>query len=77
MKKIITMLLLMVGIGFAVHAQETQVKVKKTTTPGQKVHNTFSKNKKYSGVKVKTRKGNKKVVTKINTTTGEAEIKKN
>lgn len=77
MKKILTMLLLMVGIGFAAHAQETQVKVKKTTTPGQKIHNTFSKNKRYKGVKVKAKRGDKKVVTKVNTTTGEAEIKHN
>lgn len=27
--------------------------VKKTATPGQKVHNTFSKKKKYSGTKTK------------------------
>jgi len=77
MKKILTMLLLMVSIGFAAHAQETQVKVKKTTTPEQKVHNTFSKHKRYKGVKVKAKKGDKKVVGKVNTTTSEAEVKHN
>lgn len=77
MKKILTMLLLMVSIGFAAHAQETQVKVKKTTTPGQKVHNTFSKYKRYKGVKVKAKKGDKKVVGEVNTTTGKAEVKHN
>ena len=77
MKKILTMLLLMVSTAFAASAQETQVKVKKTTTTGQKVHNTFSKHKRYKGVKVKAKKGDKKVVGEVNAKTGEAEIKHN
>ena len=36
------------------HKQKhTKVKVKKTSTIPQKIHNTFSKHKKYSGVKSK------------------------
>ena len=33
------------GISFASQAQDSQTKVKKTSTAGQKVHNTFSKHK--------------------------------
>ena len=51
MKKLLVMLLLM-SLGFFVNAQEKD-KVKKTSTLTQKVHNTFSKHKKYKGYKVK------------------------
>ena len=53
MKKLFLMLLVSISIGFAAHAQDEQTKVKKTTTPVQKVHNTFSKRKHYKGYKVK------------------------
>lgn len=37
-----------------IESETAKTKVKKTSTPGQKVHNLFHrKNKKYSGVKVK------------------------
>ena len=51
MKKLLLTLLVM-SFGFLVIAQEKD-KVKKTSTPMQKVHNTFSKHKKYKGYKVK------------------------
>ena len=51
MKKLLLTLMVM-SIGFLVFAQEKD-KVKKTSTPIQKVHNTFSKHKKYKGYKVK------------------------
>ncbi len=58
MKKVIALLLLC-SIGLSVFAQQTvkndkdHDKVKKTSTLGQKVHNTFSKHKRYNGYKVK------------------------
>jgi hypothetical protein len=51
MKKLL-MLLLGVCLAFSINAQEKD-KVKKTSTASQKVHNTFSKHKKYKGYKVK------------------------
>ncbi len=55
-EKVLLMVMLFVGIAAGASAQEGTVKkekVKKTSTIPQKVHNTFSKHKKYSGVKVK------------------------
>ncbi len=51
MKKLLLSFLVM-SLGFLAIAQEKD-KVKKTSTPTQKVHNTFSKHKKYKGYKVK------------------------
>lgn len=55
---------------------QTEVDVKKTSTPAQKVHNTFSRHKHYKGYKVKRKDAyghkRKKIV---NTQTGEVEIK--
>ena len=51
MKKLLLLLMIM-SIGFFVTAQEKE-KVKKTSTLPQKVHNTFSKHKKYKGYKMK------------------------
>ena len=51
MKKLLVMMLLM-SFGFFVNAQEKD-KVKKTSSLTQKVHNTFSKHKKYKGYKTK------------------------
>ncbi len=47
---------LLVSLSFCAFSQKVtkdQTTVKKTTTIPQKVHNTFSKHKHYSGVKVK------------------------
>jgi len=56
MKKIIA-LLIMCTIGLTAFAQEVvtkkEDKVKRTSTFGQKVHNTFHKHKHYNGYKVK------------------------
>jgi Ni/Co efflux regulator RcnB len=56
MKKILA-LMLAVAMGATAMAQEKvtkdEVKVKKTSTIPQKIHNTFSKHKHYSGTKVK------------------------
>ena len=40
-------------IGIAAKAQDDKDKLKKTSTPVQKVHNTVSRHKKYKGYKVK------------------------
>lgn len=55
MKKFLFLLMLACTIGFAASAQvkDEKAKVKKTSTVGQKVHNTFSKHKRYKGHKVK------------------------
>ena len=56
MKKVLLMAILFGGIAAGASAQDADVKkekVKKTSTVGQKVHNTFSKHKKYNGVKAK------------------------
>lgn len=57
MKKIAFILALsfaLATVGYAQQGQDAQhTKVKKTSTLGQKVHNTFSKNKHYNGYKVK------------------------
>ena len=53
MKKIILMLMLSFGFIAASTAQTTETKVKKTSTIPQKIHNTFSKHKRYSGYKSK------------------------
>lgn len=58
MKKALLMAMLFAGIAFGASAQEGTLKkekVKKTSTVPQKIHNTFSKHKKYSGVKAKSK----------------------
>ena len=69
------LLFLSFTIAFAASAQ-TEVKVTKTTTPVQKVHNTFSRHKHYKGYKVKTKTPYRKTTKKVNLKKGEVEIKK-
>jgi len=76
MKKILTVLALAMCISFSTHAQDKDTKVKKTSSPTQKVHNTFSKHKRYNGYKVKKDSGSVERKTKVNTTTGEVKRKK-
>lgn len=54
MKKLLFLLMLAFTIGVTVKAQDKD-KMKKTSTPIQKVHNTVSHHKKYKGYKVKHR----------------------
>jgi len=65
MKKIAVLLLTICMFTVTVFAQQTVVKkedkVKRTSTLSQKVHNTFSKHKHYSGYKTK----HKKKVAKV------------
>jgi len=53
MKKLILFLLVSLTVSLGANAQDNKDKVKKTSTIPQKVHNTFSKHKKYSGYKTK------------------------
>ena len=55
MKKLIVLMLLCAlgATSFAKTVVKKEDKVKRTTTLGQKVHNTFHKHKHYSGYKVK------------------------
>jgi len=58
MKKLILIFTMIFAIGLSSYAQQARVtkkteKVKKTSSFGQKVHNTFSKHKRYNGYKVK------------------------
>ena len=64
MKKLLIALVMFFAVGSTAFAQEktkeVRHKVKKTSTVPQKVHNTFSKHKKYKGYKVKHKVENKK-----------------
>lgn len=58
MRKLILILTMIFAIGLSSFAQQPRVvkktvKVKKTSSLGQKAHNTFSKHKRYNGYKVK------------------------
>lgn len=55
MKKLLILAILITGVtaGASAQAPVAKAKVKKTSTIPQKVHNTFSKHKKYSGTKTK------------------------
>ena len=57
MKKTVLTLMMVLAVAVTSFAQEVVVKktdkVKKTTTLPQKVHNVFSKHKKYKGTKTK------------------------
>lgn len=75
MKKLLMLLALITTISLSTHAQDDQHKVKKTSSAGQKVHNTFSKHKKHNGYKVKSKHNGVKHKHKVNTTTGEVKNK--
>ena len=75
MKKLFLLVMLAMSIGLATNAQDSKDKVKKTSTAGQKVHNTFSKHKKHSGYKVKSEHHGVKRKHKVNTKTGEVKNK--
>lgn len=72
MKKLLFLLMIAFTISVAAKAQdEEKDKVKKTSTIPQKVHNTFSKHKKYSGHKTKHKKNGVTRKHKMNTAKGE------
>ena len=73
MKKLL-LLLIVICIAFSINAQEKD-KVKKTSTLPQKVHNTFSKHKKYKGYKVKHKHNGVTKKHKVDLTEGEIKNK--
>jgi len=76
MKKLLSVLLLAVCISFSTQAQDKDTKVKQTSSPTQKVQNTFSKHKRHNGYKAKDETNGVDSKTKVNTTTGEVKAKK-
>ena len=77
MKKFILFALILLSVGCSVNAQDNKDKVKKTSTLGQKVHNTFSKHKHHKGYKVKHEHNGKMRKHKVDYKKGEVKIKTN
>lgn len=69
MKKILLLILIVTGVCCATDARQHK-KIKKTSTIGQKIHNTFSKHKKYNGYKVKSERNGVERKHKVNRKTG-------
>jgi hypothetical protein len=68
MKKVVMGLIILFAAGtMSVSGQDdkTKVKSKPTSSATQKVHNAVSKHKKHNGHKMKKKKGDAKVVTKV------------
>jgi hypothetical protein len=75
MKKLLLFLMLTFSIGIIAHAQDDKDKVKKTSTPGQKVHNTFSKHKHHKGYKIKHKHNGVMHKQKVENKSGEVKSK--
>ena len=74
MKKLLVLKVFFFAVVFGAQAQ-TGLKVKKTTTPVQKVHNAVHRKKNYKGYKVKRKHSNGlKTTKKTDPRTGEVEI---
>ncbi|HVZ97272.1 MAG TPA: hypothetical protein VG847_10380 [Chitinophagaceae bacterium] len=70
MKRFFSVIVLVAGISFGAFAQQKE-DITKTTTPVQKVHNTFSSHKHYNGYKVKKKTiSGHKTVHKVNDAQG-------
>jgi hypothetical protein len=76
MKKLLFLLLFTFSIGIAVKAQDDKDKIKNTSTPVQKVHNTVSHHKKYKGYKVKHHHHHKTSKHKVEYKDGDEKTKK-
>ena len=77
MKKLLVLMLFSIAFAVGANAQ-TEVKVKKTTTPVQKVHNVTHRHNHYKGYKVKRKYASgHKTTKKVDTRTGEMEVKHN
>ena len=75
MQKLLLLVMLSISISFTAGAQESEKKIKKTSSIGQKVHNTFSRHKKHNGYKVKSERNGIERKHKVNTHTGEVKDK--
>ena len=69
MKKLILLLAIFTGVSCTADARQHK-KIKKTSTIGQKIHNTFSKHKKYNGYKVKSERNGVERKHKVNRKSG-------
>ena len=76
MKKALLLLMITFSIGIVAKAQDDKDKVKKTSTPVQKVHNTFSKHKKHKGYKTKHEHNGTMKKHKVDVKHGEVKDKK-
>ena len=65
------------SIGIVTKAQDDKDKMKKTSTPVQKVHNTVSHHKKYKGYKVKHHHNSKTSKHKVDYKDGDSKTKVN
>lgn len=75
MKKLLFLLMLTFSIGIVAKAQDDKDKIKKTSTAVQKVHNTVSHHKKYSGYKVKHHHNHKTSKHKVDYKDGDSKTK--
>ncbi len=75
MKKLFFLVMLTISICITTKAQDSKDKVKKTSSPAQTIHNTFSKHKRYNGYKTKHEHHGVTKVHKVNTQTGEVKNK--
>jgi len=66
---------LVLGTAASAQTEKSEVKVRATSTPTQRVHNTFSHNKRHKGYRIKAVEGDHKTTTTVNTTTGTTKTK--
>lgn len=76
MQKFIVLAFLSISVCFTAGAQDTEKKIKKTSSVPQKIHNTFSRHKRHNGFKVTTERNGVERKHKVNTHTGEVKDKK-
>ena len=75
MKKLLFLVMFAFTIGIAAKAQDDKDKMKKTSTPVQKVHNTVSRHKKHKGYKVKHEHNGKTSKRKVDYKDGDVKTK--
>ena len=75
MKKLLFLVLFAFSFGIAAKAQDDKDKMKKTSTPIQKVHNTVSRHKKHKGYKVKHEHNGKTSKHKVDYKDGDVKTK--
>ncbi len=76
MKKFLLLLMFTFTLGIVTHAQDNKDKTKETSTIPQKVHNTFSKDKKHKGYKTKHKHDGVTKKHKVDLKEGEVKDKK-
>ena len=75
MKKLLFLVMFAFSFGIAAKAQDDKDKMKKTSTPIQKVHNTVSHHKKYKGYKAKHHHNGKTSKRKVDYKDGDVKTK--